>query len=119
MKAKELTLKVVNELEKGKFEIKDFKPHMSFESFVGCICEDAEILRPTGVISDNGEEIYEGFYVALDLIRDSFVHPMCVEWDDKESRWGLYIDGCHEFDLAEFEGNDYTIIGNKYQGITY
>ena len=49
MKAKDLVLKVVNEIEEGKFEFNDFKPYMSYESFIGCILADAEILRPTGL----------------------------------------------------------------------
>ena len=60
MKAKDLVLKVVNETEDGKYEIKEFKSYMTYESFVGNILADAEILRPTGIKDVTGKQIYEG-----------------------------------------------------------
>ncbi len=65
MKSKELTLRVVNETEEGKFEVKEFKPYMSYESFIGCILGDAEILRPTGLRDKHDNAIYEGDIVEI------------------------------------------------------
>ena len=59
MKAKDLVLKVVNEVKDGKYEIEEFKPYMTYQNFIGCILGDAEILRPTGVEDVTGKEIYE------------------------------------------------------------
>lgn len=117
MKAKDFALKVVNEIEEDKFEIKEFKPYMSYESFIGCIVPEAEILRPTGSKDRKGKEIYEGDYLGTDLEYDEFINPLCVYWNDKENRWSLSINGCKEYNLDEFD--EYIIIGNKYQGITY
>lgn len=65
MKAKDLVLRVVNEIEEGKFEIKSFKPYMAYESFIGCILWDAEILRPNGMTDSEYNEIIEGDIVEV------------------------------------------------------
>lgn len=117
MKAKDLVLRVVNEVEEGKFEIKEFKPYMTYESFIGTILADAEILRPTGLKDRLGREIYEGDYLGVELDYEEFNNPLCVTWDDENSRWSLCINGCNEYNLDDFY--DYLIIGNEYQGITY
>ena len=117
MKAKDLILRVVNEVEKGKFEIKEFKPYMNYENFIGTILADAEILRPTGLKDRQGREIYEGDYLGIELDYEEFAHPMCVQWSETKHNWSLCIEGCYEYDLDEFD--DYLIIGNEYQGITY
>ncbi|WP_010295949.1 YopX family protein [Clostridium senegalense] len=106
MKAKELTLRVVNEIEEGKFELKEFKPYMTYESFIGCILGEAEILRPTGRKDRNNREIYESDYLGVELEYDEFINPMCVTWNDKKCCWSLYINGCHEYDLDEFTDYD-------------
>lgn len=39
MKANDLKLRGVNEIGKGKFEIKEFKPYMTCENFIDCILD--------------------------------------------------------------------------------
>lgn len=89
MKAKDLVLRVVNELEDGKFEFKEFKPYMTYESFIGCILGDAEILRPTGFIDVKGKEIYEGHIVrdnAISSDRD-YVYEIIFEEGAFITKW--------------------------------
>lgn len=103
MKAKNLTLMVVNEIENGKFEIKEFKPYKSYESFVGCILGDAEILRPTGLKDKNNKEIYEG-----DIIEGGYLNPLTGDFTSKR-----YIV---KYEKASFIGE---LIGHSPYGNTW
>ncbi|WMJ81947.1 YopX family protein [Clostridium sp. MB40-C1] len=88
MKAKDLTLRVVNETEKDKFEIKEFKPYITYESFIGCILGDAEILRPIG-IKDVGEKmIYENYIIAVEEITgDKRKYKCVIKYNDITARF--------------------------------
>ena len=130
MKAKEFTLKVVNEIEKGKFEIKEFNPHMSYESFIENIISEAEILKPTGLKDKNDNEIYEGDIVEVGdfiySIKFEIGSFMLVRSSDKIDMYSEF-DKCWNDDvypLCQFhwESNaekDYLynckIIGNIYE----
>lgn len=99
MKAKDFKLRVVNEVEEGKFEFKDFKPYVTYESFVGCILGDAEILRPTGIKDINGKEIYEGHIVRDNSLSDDsdYIYEICFEDGAFISKWlGKFDDYLYE-----------------------
>jgi len=130
MKAKGLTLKVVNEIENGKFEIKEFKPYMSYESFIGCIVPEAEILRPTGLKDKNEKEIYEGYIVEIgDFIYSikfeigSFMLVRCSDETDMYAEFdNCWNDDVYPLCQLHWESNadedilyNCEIIGNIYQ----
>lgn len=125
MKARDFTLKVVNEIEKGKFELKEFKPYMSYESFIGCILADAEILRPTGVKDKNAQMIYEGDIVDITFEYDSAFLGKGKEINRGVIIWKGYSDGeyvdnvecwmANTDPISELETKNIEIIGNIYE----
>lgn len=117
MKAKDLTLKAVNKLEDGTYEIKEFKPYKEYQNFIGNIKEDTDILMPTGITDEKGNMIYSGDYLCVGGEEEDYIHPICVEWNDHKEKWCLYINGCEEFEMDDFYSDSYLIIGNKYTGI--
>lgn len=119
MKAKDLVLRVVNEIENGKYEIREFKPYMGYESFVGCITGDAEILLPTGIKDEKGNMIYKGDYLCISGEDEDYKNPICVEFNEYKGKWGLYINGCEEWEMDDFDSDSYLIIGNKYTGLKH
>lgn len=116
MEAKHLTLMVVNEIEEGKFEIKEFKPYMTYESFVGCILGDAKILRPTGLKDKNDKEIYEGYIVRYFNNEENGIFE--VKYDSCKF-YGLWIEATFldiSTDLFYLGcSKELEIIGNIYQ----
>lgn len=130
MKAKECTLKVVNEVRKGKFEIKEFRPYMSYESFIGCILGEAEILKSTGLKDKNDNAIYEGDIVEIGdfiyFIKFEIGSFMLVRCSDKTDMYAEF-DNCWNDDVyplsqLHWESNaeedilyNCEIIGNIYE----
>ncbi|NFI58295.1 hypothetical protein FDA48_18645, partial [Clostridium botulinum] len=113
-------LRVVNETEGGKFEVKEFKPYMSYESFIGCILGDAEILRPTGITDVEDDMIYENYIIEVeDMIGDKRKYKCIVQYNDSKSRFEAkeirkdmkYI---HVFEILNSLCK-LKIIGNIYQ----
>jgi uncharacterized phage protein (TIGR01671 family) len=100
MKAKDLKLRVVNEIEEGIFEVKEFKPYMNYESFVGCILADAEILSPTGLKDKNGIDIYEG-----DIIIPRYNGFSAFEVKFEKGK----------FNVSDFKTDSCEVIGDIYQ----
>lgn len=88
MKAKDFTLKVVNEVEEGVFELIDFKPYMSYTNIIDFILEDAEILRPTGVKDLEREMIYENYIIEVEEMVGNKRKYMCVVYyNDSKTRF--------------------------------
>lgn len=116
MKAKDLILRVVNKIDNEKYEIKEFKPYIAYESFVSGILADTEILMPTGIKDKDEKMIYEGDYIGIDLEPEEFEYPMCVGWDKKREEWALYIRGSREYSMNDFPSDVFLIIGNEYTG---
>lgn len=119
MKAKDLILKIVNEIDKGKYEILEFKPYMAYESFIGCILADAEILLPTGIKDKNRNMIYQGDYLCVNGKNgkdEDYRRPVCVEFNKDKGKWCLYREGYEKFEIDDFDSGSYLIIGNKYTG---
>lgn len=117
MKAKELKLRVVNEIEEGKFEIKEFKPYMTYESLIGCILGDAEILRATGLVDKNGKEIYEGdilkFYNDVDyILKPSYTE---VIFDNGAFYCKHFKYGVEYLGNMDVDDMDITVGGNVYE----
>ncbi|WP_061313829.1 YopX family protein [Clostridium botulinum] len=120
MKAKDFTLKVVNEIEDNNFEILKFKPYMSYESFIGGILGDAEILRPTGITDVEDDMIYENYIIEVEeMIGDKRNYKCIVQYNDSKSRFEAkeirkdmkYI---HVFEILNSLCK-LKIIGNIYQ----
>lgn len=90
MKAKDFKLKVVNEIENGKFEIEEFMPFMAYEDFVGCILGDAEILRPTGIYDIEGNMIYENYIIKvedIDMLGNRRVYKCVINYNDSDAKF--------------------------------
>ncbi len=120
MKAKDFTLKVVNEIEDNNFKILNFKPYMSYESFIGRILGDAEILRPTGITDVEGDMIYENYIIEVEeMIGDKRKYKCIVQYNDSKARFEAkeirkdmkYI---HVFEILNSLCK-LKIIGNVYQ----
>lgn len=120
MKAKDFTLKVVNEIEDNNFEILNFKPYMSYESFIGRILGDAEILRPTGITDVEDDMIYENYIIEVEeMIGDKRKYKCIVQYHDSKARFEAkeirkdmkYI---HVFEILNSLCK-LKIIGNVYQ----
>ncbi|MBU3102973.1 hypothetical protein [Clostridium gasigenes] len=97
MKAENYKLKVVNETEKDKFDLKSFKPYMAFESFIGCIVGEAQILRPAGIRDKNGIAVYEGDLIPYHFNEDAKGVVKYGEYrnpcdDIHASHIGFYVD---------------------------
>ncbi|MCD3277472.1 YopX family protein [Clostridium botulinum] len=115
MKAKDLTLRVVNEIEQGKFEIKEVKPYMAYESFIGCILGDAEILRDTGLKDKTGKEIYEcDIVVYHDFPEEDWIDDSYISGEVKFVGAKFLVTGELEDELIELH-DDVKVIGNIYQ----
>lgn len=132
MKAKEFTLKVVNEVRKGKFEIKEFKPYMSYESFIGCILGEAEILKSTGLTDKNDNAIYEGdiveigdFIYSIKFEIGSFMLVRCSDKTDMYAEFdNCWNDDIYPLSQLHWESNaegdilyNCEIIGNIYENL--
>ncbi|MDR3598423.1 YopX family protein [Clostridium sp.] len=88
MKAKDFTLKVVNEIDKDKFELIDFKPYMTYASSIDCILGDAEILRPIGITDVEGDMIYENYIIEVEeMIGDKRKYKCIVQYNDSKARF--------------------------------
>lgn len=133
MKAKDMKLKVVNEIEENKFEIESFEPYMANENFIGTILGDAEILRPSGMFDSEYNEIVEGDIVEVTVGNITYLAEIVFEI-------GAFMIGMNEDNLAKLFPNNWNdnvkalselyweqefmednciyclkIIGNKYQ----
>lgn len=120
MKAKDFTLKVVNEIAKDKFELVEFKPYMTYASYINCILGDAEILRPTGVKDIEGKMIYEDYIIEVEeMIGDKRKYKCIVSYNSSKARFEAkelrsdmrYI---HQMDILN-NLCKLKIIGNIYQ----
>lgn len=120
MKAKDFTLKVVNEINDNEFELLDFKPYMSYESFIGCILGDTEILRPTGVIDIEYKMIYENYIIEVEeMIGDKRKYKCVVKYNSSKARFEakeirIDIKYIHQMDILNSLCK-LKVIGNIYQ----
>lgn len=120
MKAKDLTLKVVNEKNDNEFELLDFKPYMTYESFIGCIIGDSEILRPTGIKDIEGTMTYENYIIEVEeLIGDKRKYKCLVEYNDSKAKFEAKeirtdIKYIHQMDILSGLCK-LKVIGNIYQ----
>ncbi|MBS5885179.1 hypothetical protein [Clostridium sp.] len=94
MKAKDMKLKVVNEIEGDKFELESFEPYMANENFIGTILGDAEILRPSGMIDSEYNEIVEGDIVEVTVGNIILLAEIVFEI-------GSFMIAMHEDNLAK------------------
>lgn len=120
MKAKDFTLKAVNEIDENKFELVDFKPYITYTSCINCILGDAEILRPTGIKDIEGKMIYENYIIEVEeMIGDKRKYKCVIEYNDTKARFEAkeirtdmkYI---HVFEILNSLCS-LKIIGNIYQ----
>ena len=120
MKAKDFTLKVVNEINDNEFELLDFKPYMSYESFIGCILGDTEILRPTGVIDIEYKMIYENYIIEVEeMIGDKRKYKCVVKYNSSKAIFEakdirIDIKYIHQMDIFNSLCK-LKVIGNIYQ----
>lgn len=121
MKAKDLTLRVVNETKDGRFEIKEFKPYMAYETFIGCILNNAEILRPTGVLDTEGNMIYENCIIEAkdNIFASEIIKKYVIKYNDSKAKFEVEEIGKdikHTYQLSTLNSLcRLKIIGNIYQ----
>ncbi|MBB6625239.1 hypothetical protein H7E67_17625 [Clostridium gasigenes] len=120
MKAKDFTLKVVNEIDEDKFELVEFKPYMTYASCINCILGDAEILRPTGIKDIEGKMIYENYIIEVEeRIGDKRKYKCIVKYNDFKARFEAKeirtdISYTHKMDILN-SMCWLKVVGNIYQ----
>lgn len=120
MKAKDLVLKVVNQLDKDEYELIEVAPTMKYEEIVGMVLEDAEILRPTGIKDIEGKVIYENYIIEVEeMIGDKRKYNCIVKYNDSKARFEAReirtdIKYIHQMDILNSLCK-LKVIGNIYQ----